>query len=62
MWIQHGGQVYLPLMGGSINLELHDTLQVFIRHLGGMPWGSAVLQKQVLSQLQESEKATADTT
>ena len=56
MWLQHGGQIFLPFLGSSTSLKIKDTLEFFIRQIAAMPWGLAGFQKQVLTLLLENEQ------
>lgn len=56
MWVQHGGQMFLPFLGSSTTLKMKDTVQFFIAQMNAMPWGMAAFQKQVLTLLLEVER------
>lgn len=60
MWVQHGGQLFLPFLGASTSLKMKDTLQFFITQMEAMPWGLAAFQKQVLTLLLEMEERPSE--
>jgi hypothetical protein len=53
MWIERGGQLIIPFLGSTISITTRSVLEHFIAQLGKMPWGLAVMYKQVLERLVE---------
>jgi hypothetical protein len=51
MWVQHGGQMFLPFLGSSTTLKMRETIGFFVAQMNAMPWGMAAFQKQVLTLL-----------
>lgn len=55
MWVQHGGQMFLPFLGSSTTLKMKETIEFFIAQMNAMPWGMAAFQRQVLVVLLQAE-------
>lgn len=55
VWIDHGGQLVLPYLGSSAQLDLNSTLTFFMNRLDSIPWGWATLFRQVLGKLLTSD-------
>lgn len=55
MWIEHGGQLILPVIGSTVGISVRGILDHFISQLRGLPWGMGGMYKQVLEKLAEQE-------
>lgn len=56
IWVEHGGQIFLPYLGSSSALNVSETLRFFMERLHKIPWGMAALFRQVLAKLLEGER------